>query len=88
MNTEKIKTQLKDDIRKLSDYRGFILAGAPKFNNLFGRDSLFVSWQLLKYDFEIARSTLKTLAHLQAGEIDLKRDAEPGKILHEMWDGG
>ena len=87
MNKEKIKTQLKDDIKKLSDYRGFILAGEPRFNTLFGRDSLIVSWQLLNYDPEIAASTLKVLASLQARKIDQKRDAEPGKILHEMWEG-
>src|SRR3989344_2402626 len=88
MNKEEIKTQLKDDIKKLSDYRGFIMAGEPRFNALFGRDSLIVSWQLLNYDPEISASTLKVLASLQAREIDSERDAEPGKILHEMWEGG
>ncbi|MCL5017131.1 MAG: hypothetical protein M1155_00490 [Patescibacteria group bacterium] len=87
MELNKIRTQLEEDIKKLSDYRGFILAGLPRFNNLFGRDSLIVSWQLLNYDPSIAKVTLKTLAYLQASKIDPERDAEPGKILHEMWEG-
>ena len=87
MELKEIKNLLKGDIKKLEDYRGFILAGQPRFNTLFGRDSLFASWQLLNYDPEIAAVTLKILANLQAREIDLSRDAEPGKILHEMWGG-
>ena len=87
MEIAEIKSRLERDIKELTDYRGFVLAGAPKFNNLFGRDSLFVSWQLLDYDPGIAKVTLKTLAYLQANKIDAERDAEPGKILHEMWEG-
>lgn len=87
MNIESVKKRLIEDINQLSDYRGFVKAGYPKFNVLFGRDSLIVSWQLLKYDSEITAATLKVLAALQAREIDLERDAEPGKILHEMWEG-
>jgi glycogen debranching enzyme len=87
MDKESVKKRLKEDIQTLMDYRGFVRAGHPRFNVLFGRDSLFVSWQLLDYDPEIAAITLKTLAKLQASEIDPERDAEPGKILHEMWEG-
>ena len=87
MNREEIKNQVKKEINELADYRGFIRAGSPKFNTLFGRDSLIVAWQLLNYDPEIAAVTLKTLASLQAAKTDPERDAEPGKILHEMWEG-
>lgn len=87
MDRKEIKKRLEEDIRLLEDYRGFIRAGHPRFNVLFGRDSLFTSWQLLGHDPEIAAITLKTLAKLQASEIDPERDAEPGKILHEMWEG-
>lgn len=85
MDIEIVKQRLIKDIEQLSDYRGFIKAGHPKFNVLFGRDSLIVSWQLFKYNPEIAATTLKTLAALQAHALDPERDAEPGKILHEMW---
>lgn len=87
MEIKEIKTRLKDDISKLTDYRGFLNAGAPRFSLLFGRDSLISSWQLLDYDPEIAAVTLKTLSKLQAVKSDPERDADPGKILHEMWEG-
>ncbi len=87
MEIKKIKSNLEDDIRKLTDFRGFLNAGEPHFKVLFGRDSLIVSWQLIKYDPEIAAVTLRTLAKLQAKTADSERDADPGKILHEMWEG-
>ena len=87
MEIKDIKAKLQEDIRKLTDYRGFLNAGSPRFNVLFGRDSLISSWQLLDYDPEIAAVTLNTLAKLQASVSDPERDAEPGKILHEMWEG-
>ncbi len=87
MGIKEIKTNLQKDIRKLTDYRGFLNAGSPRFNILFGRDSLISSWQLLDYDPEIAAVTLKVLAKLQSSDFDPERDAEPGKILHEMWEG-
>ena len=87
MDQIEIRKRLEEDIKQLEDYRGFIHAGSPRFNTLFGRDSLFVSWQLLGYDSEIAAATLKILSALQAREIDPERDAEPGKILHEMLEG-
>jgi len=77
-----IKKLLKE-IGSLRDKKGFIRAGRPRFNRLFGRDSLIVSWQLLDFDSEIAKETLKILAEFQGKKINYKREEEPGKILHE-----
>jgi glycogen debranching enzyme len=62
-------------------------AGLPWFMALFGRDSLIVSYQTLPFAPELARTTLRALARRQAREVDDFRDAEPGKILHELRHG-
>ena len=62
-------------------------AGLPWFMALFGRDSLIVSYQALPFAPELARTTLRALAARQATEVDDFRDAEPGKILHELRNG-
>ena len=59
-------------------------AGLPWFVAPFGRDSLIVSLQNTLVYPEFARGTLDILGALQAKEEDDYRDAEPGKILHEM----
>ena len=59
-------------------------AGLPWFMALFGRDSLITSYQALPFIPELARTTLLALADLQAVERDDFREAEPGKILHEL----
>ena len=59
-------------------------AGLPWFVAPFGRDSLIVSLQNTLVYPEFARGTLEVLGALQAKEQDDYRDAEPGKILHEM----
>jgi glycogen debranching enzyme len=59
-------------------------AGLPWFVAPFGRDSLIVSLQNTLVYPEFARGTLETLGLLQAKEQDDYRDAEPGKILHEI----
>jgi len=59
-------------------------AGLPWFMAPFGRDSLIVSLQNTLIYPEFARGALEILGSLQAKEIDDYRDAEPGKILHEM----
>ena len=59
-------------------------AGLPWFVALFGRDSLIVSLQNTLIYPEFARGALEILGSLQAKEEDDYRDAEPGKILHEM----
>jgi glycogen debranching enzyme len=59
-------------------------AGLPWFVAPFGRDSLIVALQNILIYPEFARGALEVLGSLQAKEDDPYRDAEPGKILHEM----
>jgi glycogen debranching enzyme len=58
--------------------------GLPWFMTVFGRDSLIAAYQAMPFHQELARATLEALAELQAEEWDNWRDAEPGKILHEL----
>jgi glycogen debranching enzyme len=59
-------------------------AGIPWFVALFGRDSLIAALQTAHVYPDFARGALDVLARFQATERDDYRDAEPGKILHEM----
>lgn len=59
-------------------------AGIPWFVAVFGRDSVTVSLQTIAVYPEFAHGTLLKLAQLQATEIDDWRDAQPGKMLHEL----
>jgi len=59
-------------------------AGLPWFMALFGRDSLIVSIQTAVAYPEFARGSLEVLGMHQATERDDFRDAEPGKIMHEL----
>jgi glycogen debranching enzyme len=59
-------------------------AGLPWFVAPFGRDSLIVSLQNMLIYPDFARGSLDILGSLQAREEDDYRDAEPGKILHEI----
>jgi glycogen debranching enzyme len=59
-------------------------AGLPWFMAPFGRDSLIVSLQNILIYPDFARGSLDVLGSLQAKTVDDYRDAEPGKILHEM----
>ncbi len=82
-NVKQIKDQLISELNQLKTSHGFLLAGLPNFNKLFGRDSLIVSWQLLDYDPDIAKNTLEILSKFQGLKIDNLSEEEPGKILHE-----
>ncbi len=62
----------------------FPVAGVPWFAVPFGRDSIITALQLLPYNPEVARGTLRTLAHFLGKKVDPWREEEPGKILHEM----
>jgi glycogen debranching enzyme len=59
-------------------------AGVPWFVTLFGRDSLLVGMQNMAVNPGFALGALKKLAEFQAHEVDDWRDAEPGKIPHEI----
>jgi glycogen debranching enzyme len=68
-----------------TDHMVFVpAAGLPWFVALFGRDTLIVSLQTMIVYPEFAAGTLEVLAQYQATELDDYRDAEPGKILHEL----
>jgi glycogen debranching enzyme len=58
--------------------------GLPWFMTIFGRDSIWAAYQALPFHAELARATMEALAEMQATEWDNWRDAEPGKILHEL----
>ena len=77
------KEQAAKEIASLKDEKGFLYAGQPVFNRLFGRDSLIAAWQLLDHDLSVAKATLAILSDLQGDEIDEQREEEPGKIIHE-----
>ena len=62
-------------------------AGVPWFNAIFGRDGIITARQLLWVDASIARGVLRTLAGRQSREWSDARDAEPGKIVHEVRTG-
>lgn len=59
-------------------------AGVPWYVALFGRDSLIASLQNMSINPRFAEGALDKLAQYQATEIDEHRDAEPGKMLHEL----
>ncbi|HET8627224.1 MAG TPA: glycogen debranching N-terminal domain-containing protein [Thermomicrobiales bacterium] len=61
-----------------------LAAGIPWYVAPFGRDSLIAAYQTLMLQPRLAVETLRYLARFQARTYDGWRDAEPGKILHEM----
>jgi glycogen debranching enzyme len=71
-----------------TDHMEFVpAAGVPWFVGLFGRDSLLVSLQAAMVYPDFIRGALGVLGHWQATERDDYRDAEPGKIMHELRTG-
>lgn len=83
MKIAKIKRRLLQDINRLKTTEGYLNAGYPRYNTLFGRDALFSAWQMLKIDPSIAKATLQILAEYQGKAINPRAEEEPGKILHE-----
>jgi glycogen debranching enzyme len=82
-------TRSMNDLRLLvnetpGESERYIAAGVPWFSTLFGRDSLITSLQVVAFRPQLAIETLTVLAARQATTVDEWRDAEPGKILHEL----
>ena len=75
--------KLWSDLKKLKTPEGYFRAGLPRYNTLFGRDSLIAAWQLLKIDPMVAKNTLFALAELQGKKNRTKNEEEPGRIIHE-----
>ena len=70
--------------RTSNEDRWMPAAGLPWFMALFGRDSLIASIQAMVAQPAVAMGTLENLARWQSDVDDPDRDAEPGKIPHEL----
>jgi glycogen debranching enzyme len=65
--------------------RGWVVnAGVPSFMGFFGRDTLTSGWQSAMAGTEALHGALEVAAATQATTDDPWRDAEPGKMLHEL----
>jgi glycogen debranching enzyme len=62
-------------------------AGMPWFMTVFGRDTIITCLQTLLFGPELAVTALQALRQLQSTVDDPTRDAEPGKIVHEVRSG-
>lgn len=61
-----------------------VAGGLPWFATLFGRDSIIISLESLPVIKTFAPAVLRALAARQADGVDDLRDAQPGKIMHEV----
>ena len=70
------------DLEKENDV--VVAAGIPTYMGVFGRDLLASAWQAALLGPELAIGGLRVLKETQATEVNDWRDAEPGRIVHEM----
>jgi glycogen debranching enzyme len=59
-------------------------AGVPMFTGLFGRDVITAGWQSAMLGPRAVKGALQAIAATRAGTDDPWRDAEPGKLIHEL----
>jgi glycogen debranching enzyme len=78
-----LRKKILKELLQLKDKRGFLKAGFPFYNRLFGRDAIISVWQILPEKPEIAKATLEILSQYQGRVVNKEREEEPGKILHE-----
>lgn len=64
--------------------RWLVNAGVPTFTGFFGRDALTAGWQAAMVSPAAMDGALAWASRTQALEDDPWRDAEPGKMVHEM----
>src|SRR5215207_52162 len=67
--------------------RWVVNAGVPMFTGLFGRDVITAGWQAAMLGTRALRGALDAVAATAATEDDPWRDAEPGKLIHELRSG-
>jgi glycogen debranching enzyme len=84
-STDDLVSLLLDDVPP--ETPGVLAAGAPWFVALFGRDSLIAGMQTLTLHRSFGLGALAALARHQATRSDDVRDADPGKIPHELRSG-
>lgn len=61
-----------------------LAAGIPTYMGVFGRDMLASAWEASLLGREVLLGSLDVIGHTQATEVNPWRDAEPGKMAHEL----
>jgi glycogen debranching enzyme len=82
---ERSITDLQSLLAK-TDYGYYPYAGVPWYNTAFGRDAIITSMEVLWMAPALIKDVLHFLVATQAQEEKAEKDAEPGKIIHEMRD--